>query len=190
MTVRCNRSRSVPMGSAWLRAGSLAGWTQPGKELLVLKGHRDWVQPDSADGDVLTAAPTKRPTGQWPTTVTRAWRPRDSAGFNAGNRIVTTSYDGTARVWDAETGRAITPPLRHDGVVQQAVFSSDGRWVVTASWDQTVRLWSATTGDPITPPTSRRGACVRHGPNLDHGQWVGSSSGIWPGDASVADLVC
>ena len=32
-----------------------------------------------------------------------------------GQRVVTASIDKTARVWDAETGRAIGEPMKHEG---------------------------------------------------------------------------
>jgi WD40 repeat protein len=39
--------------------------------------------------------------------------------------------------------------LRHDGVVNRALFSPDGKRVVTASGDKTARVWDAATGAPI-----------------------------------------
>jgi eukaryotic-like serine/threonine-protein kinase len=48
-------------------------------------------------------------------------------------RVVTASFDRTARVWDAATGQAVAPPLGHRGDVNHAAFSPDGRRVVTAS---------------------------------------------------------
>jgi WD40 repeat protein len=63
-----------------------------------------------------------------------------------GRRILTASTDGTARLWDAETG-APGPVLRgHEGPVRSAVFSPDGRRILTASRDGTARLWDAGTG--------------------------------------------
>jgi WD40 repeat protein len=78
-----------------------------------------------------------------------------------GKRIVTASYDGTARVWDAETGREIAPPLKeHYDVVLSAAFSPDGRRIVTASWDKTARLWDAETGREVAPPLKGHGGVV------------------------------
>ena len=37
------------------------------------------------------------------------------AAFDAdGRRVLTWSEDGTARLWDAATGQALTPPLKHE----------------------------------------------------------------------------
>jgi len=64
-----------------------------------------------------------------------------SAQFSAdGQRVVTASADGTARVWDAATGKAISQPMKHDGEVASAQFSADGQRVVTASFDKTARV--------------------------------------------------
>ena len=36
------------------------------------------------------------------------------------------------RVWDAQTGKPLTEPLRHEGEIMSAQFSPDGLRVVTA----------------------------------------------------------
>jgi WD40 repeat protein len=77
----------------------------------------------------------------------------NGAGFSPdGTLIVTASGDQTAQVWDAETGKAFGPPLKHTGRVYQATFSPDGRLVLTISADKTARLWDARTGAPRSPP--------------------------------------
>ena len=73
-------------------------------------------------------------------------------------QIATASEDHTARVWDADTGKAITPPMRHAGNVTQIEFSPDGRRVVTASADGTARVWNARTGAAIGYPLHHAGA--------------------------------
>jgi WD40 repeat protein len=42
--------------------------------------------------------------------------------------------------------------MRHDGKVNSAKFSPDGRFVVTASAEKTARLWDAATGKSIGDP--------------------------------------
>jgi eukaryotic-like serine/threonine-protein kinase len=67
-----------------------------------------------------------------------------------GERVVTASWDGTARVWNALTGEPITPPLHHKGKVNRAQFDPTGSRVVTASEDNTARVWDANTGQLLT----------------------------------------
>ena len=63
-----------------------------------------------------------------------------SAQFSPdGQRVVTASWDKTARLWDAATGKEIGEPMKHEGTVDSAQFSPDGQRVVTASEDNTAR---------------------------------------------------
>ena len=62
-----------------------------------------------------------------------------------GKMIVTASEDGTARIWDAESGRVLRA-LEHKDVVYAAAFSPDGKKIVTASRDKTARIWDAESG--------------------------------------------
>jgi WD40 repeat protein/serine/threonine protein kinase len=65
---------------------------------------------------------------------------------NVTDRVVQAIGPGAARVWDAETGKPLCPPLRHDKIVLRAAFSPDGAQVVTAGGDGQARLWDAVTG--------------------------------------------
>jgi Tol biopolymer transport system component len=67
-----------------------------------------------------------------------------------GTRVVTASRDKTARVWDAESGRALATLTGHQGNVFSAEFSPDGKLVVTASQDSTARVWDAESGRALT----------------------------------------
>jgi WD40 repeat protein len=76
-----------------------------------------------------------------------------TAAFGPDSRqVVTASDDGTARVWNAATGKAVGEPLRHGGRVNSAAFSPDGRLVVTASYDRTAQVWEAATGKAVGLP--------------------------------------
>jgi len=76
-----------------------------------------------------------------------------SAQFSPdGQRIVTASWDKTARLWDAASGKPIGEPMKHEGLVFSVQFSPDGQRIVTASADKTARLWDAASGKPIGEP--------------------------------------
>jgi WD40 repeat protein/tetratricopeptide (TPR) repeat protein len=67
--------------------------------------------------------------------------------------VLAAFLDGTAQVWDAETGAArFADPPRHARAVNRAAFSPDGRWLVTGSDDHTARVWDAATGRPRGKP--------------------------------------
>jgi WD40 repeat protein len=73
-----------------------------------------------------------------------------------GTRIVTASWDKTARVWDAATGLPLCFALGHKDRVVSAAFSPDGECVVTASWDKTARVWDAAFGLALSSPLPHR----------------------------------
>ena len=72
-----------------------------------------------------------------------------SARFSTnGDLIVTGSWDNSAKIWNAKTGRVIRKlEGGHTSFVNTAVFSPDGRFVLTASDDGTAKLWNIETGE-------------------------------------------
>jgi WD40 repeat protein len=63
-----------------------------------------------------------------------------------GDRIVTTSFDNTARIFNAATAE-LTAVLRgHAGRLTGGVFSGDGRWVATSGNDGTARISGSFSG--------------------------------------------
>ncbi|NNH67888.1 P-loop NTPase fold protein [Rhizobium laguerreae] len=84
-----------------------------------------------------------------------------SAAFSPdGARIVTASTDGTARIWNAATGKRLNELSGHTGVVKSAAFSPDGRRIVTASEDGTARIWDAATGSELMALRGHEGAVM------------------------------
>jgi WD40 repeat protein/serine/threonine protein kinase len=67
-------------------------------------------------------------------------------------RVVTASNDGAARVWNANSGKPVTAPLRHPAAVFHASFSPDGQRVVTACGDGAARVWDAASGESLGAP--------------------------------------
>ncbi len=81
-----------------------------------------------------------------------------------GRRLIAQMADGTAQVWDVETGRPAGPPLRPaDAELPTSIarrkseskpavaLSADGRLALTTS-DGAVNVWETETGLPIGPP--------------------------------------
>jgi WD40 repeat protein len=63
-----------------------------------------------------------------------------------GKVLATASWDKTAKLWDAKSGKELLPPLTgHKDHVEDIAFSPDGRWVATASSDKKVKLWDSIT---------------------------------------------
>ncbi len=63
-----------------------------------------------------------------------------------GRRLLTSSHDGTVRLWDAETGRQLRVFTGHTDHVKGVAFLPDGRRGLSGSDDDTVRLWDLETG--------------------------------------------
>jgi WD40 repeat protein/serine/threonine protein kinase len=71
----------------------------------------------------------------------------DKAYFSrTGDRLLTVSYDRTARLWSVPEGRLLHTLKGHSDAVYSGGFSADGKQVITASADKTARVWSAETG--------------------------------------------
>jgi WD40 repeat protein len=113
----------------------------------------------------LAALEAPRPAAGTPIAVLRGHESAvASAAFSPdGARIVTASSDGTARVWDAATGKqTMLLPGRDRAVIagagsgasrctacSSAAFSSDGKRLITAGHSGAFQVWDAETGDLI-----------------------------------------
>ena len=66
--------------------------------------------------------------------------------FSPDDRLLATaSLDGTARIWDAHTGRPLRV-LEHPSGVENVAFSPDGRSVATLDFAGVIRIWDACNG--------------------------------------------
>ncbi|KAH8830944.1 hypothetical protein DL96DRAFT_1594900 [Flagelloscypha sp. PMI_526] len=70
-----------------------------------------------------------------------------------GQRIVSGCSDRTVRVWDADIGAAMGPPLRgHDDWVTAVAFCSEGSRIVSGSMDGTMCIWDIETWELVGTP--------------------------------------
>ena len=75
----------------------------------------------------------------------------DAVAFSPdGTTVLTGSWDGTARFWDAPTGTPNSFLLRHPYPVVAVAFGpGNGKTVLTGSTDGIARLWDTTTGKEL-----------------------------------------
>jgi WD40 repeat protein len=109
----------------WLLESGSAGDASTGQELLTLFAHPDESLGFTFDG------------------VIRVVFSPD------GKRLATAGADGTAKVWDAITGRELLTLSGHTGELTEITFSPDGTHLATSSMDSTAKLWNATTGQEL-----------------------------------------
>lgn len=69
--------------------------------------------------------------------------------FSPNGKLLVSSGDNSARLWDVATGRDLGAFEGHTDVVWSAAFSPDGSRLVTASWDKTARVWDVATRKEI-----------------------------------------
>ena len=149
---------SMPGGHVFSRIGSRAlgdcyvgrhlAYSRDGRHLLVAGTFGGSSQ--HAGACILSALPPDTHSDR----EAPAMLPHRAQGLYAvfspdESRIATASDDGTARVWEATTGRPLTSPMTHGCPVVHVEFSPDGRRVVTASLDGTARVWEAASGVPV-----------------------------------------
>jgi WD40 repeat protein/tRNA A-37 threonylcarbamoyl transferase component Bud32 len=68
-----------------------------------------------------------------------------------GKRLLTGSYDNTARLWDVESGKSLKVFQGHEQEVRSVAFSPNEDRILTASEDGSVLVWSASSGERVSP---------------------------------------
>jgi WD40 repeat protein len=120
-----------------------------GRQLLIL-GDKHAELYDAQSGDWLSYLGNHRAAVQ-------------AGSFSPdGTAVVTTSADGTARVWESRAASeflgTITAELRgHSSAVVDVAFSPDGQLVATASSDGTARIWQVTNAKVLRGDYGRMG---------------------------------
>ncbi|MCW5560114.1 MAG: hypothetical protein KIT22_20035, partial [Verrucomicrobiae bacterium] len=90
--------------------------------------------------------------------LTHAAAIKDARFSPDGAVVVTASADGTAQLWNAQSGERLGQPMAHPmgeptrsgNTVGSVDFSPDGRRVATGSANGAARVWDAATGAPLT----------------------------------------
>jgi WD40 repeat protein/serine/threonine protein kinase len=100
-----------------------------------------------------------------------------SAAFSPdGRRMLTASVDGTARIWDTQTGYEIRRFSASGSAIFSAAFSPDGARVVTAHVDRLARIWDASDGRLLITLKGHTGTLIRVAYSPDGSRVVTASS--------------
>ena len=123
-----------------------SAFSPDGRRLLAVGGFgRDVTE----SGALVVDAKSTVPNSGW---MARGTEPTRGVFSPDGRFVATASPNGAARVWDAVSGEAVTPPLMHRSDVTAVAFSSNGRWLASAGSDGVARVWDAQSGEAFTPP--------------------------------------
>lgn len=110
-----------------------------------------------------------------------------------GQRLVSASSDGTARLWDPARHVEAAVLKEHKGAVHSATFSPDGLRLITASEDGTARLWNTSDGARIAVFSGHAGP-VEHAAFSPDGRYLVTASRdhtacVWSVDGRTAPVV-
>lgn len=95
-------------------------------------------------------------TGEEKEVINRIWFNGITMEFSPdGKGILTSSWDGTPSLWDANTGQKMIEFVGHTAGAGFCYFSPDGSRVVSFSNDGTARVWDAKTGEQLLVLTEK-----------------------------------
>jgi WD40 repeat protein/serine/threonine protein kinase len=100
-------------------------------------------------------------------------------------KIATASQDGTAKIWDINTGIELLTLTGHSDEVIGIDFNSDGTRLATSSYDGTTKVWDANSGEEILTFTGHVGPVVSAYFNPDGTRLV--TNGLYDGMVIVWD---
>ena len=66
-----------------------------------------------------------------------------------GSRLLVSSWDSRATIWDVATGRPLVNLIGHTRGISNAAFNPSGSLVLTTGLDHTIRVWNAHTGQQL-----------------------------------------
>ena len=63
-----------------------------------------------------------------------------------GTKIISSSWDNTIKIWDANTGQCLKTLEGHSETIISVAYSPDGTKIISGSVDRTIKIWDANTG--------------------------------------------
>ncbi len=109
---------------------------------VILRGHKNWV-------------------------TALSWQPLHRAGKGGCRRLVSSSKDSTAKIWDTRTGQCLTTLSGHAASVTSVKWGGEGL-IYTGSQDRTIIVWAVDEQNNFAVKVARQ--------LKDHAHWVNSIS--------------
>lgn len=174
----------------------------------VLSGHLNWVTSiaiSSNDPNLILSGSRDKTIIVWKLTrdgEEYGYAHRSLRGHNHfvsdivvsydGNYTLSSSWDGTLRLWEIATGKCTRRFIGHSKDVLSVAFSDDNRQVVSGSRDRTIKLWNTLGECKYTMAGEGEGhsewvSCVRFSPQRQNAPPVVVSAG-WDKQVKVWSL--
>jgi WD40 repeat protein len=120
-------------------------------DLLRVTGRlEDWVAWKRREYDRRAAAASASPSAAEILTLKGHEKVESEASYSPdGQRILTASADGTARIWDAATGARVLTIKGTGAPLFGASYSPDGARILTHGLDSSARVWDAHSGAEV-----------------------------------------
>lgn len=135
--------------------GSVKLWdVRTKKELLVLRGHQDFLTSVavSPDGTRVVSGSRDKTIKIWNTLAgaqMATLRGSSVAVSPDGTRLASASGNKTVTIWDARLGAELISLTGHEDRINAVTFSPDGKKIVSGSEDKTIKLWDAHSGKEV-----------------------------------------
>lgn len=144
---------------------------------------RTWVRVRHESGRwYVESRPTMEPAAE-PTVISVDSHLFDFRFDPGGRRLATAHWDGTVRLWAADTLKPDGITLHHANGINHIAFSPDGSRLATGGWGNEIKVWSVPEGVEVVPALNRgfpvRSFLFSHDGRFLAIQGVESATWIW-----------